>query len=189
MCKIYLIISPCIPSHPTHNHLLPSHPFPPALSHPILLCPILSHPILSHSTPSSSNFCPISPYFFIPMYSSVLLLFISTFTSCLPSHFSSAVEIFPNSQSFTFLFDHFSSSSSLCPSHNLFISLLPLFIWILSLNTNFSLYFLWSASWVIGDGTSKPAKLKVMVVITFCLWVRSLGQDAHCFIAFSWFTF
>ena len=34
-----------------------------------------------------------------------------------------------------------------------------------------------------GVRMSKPAKLKVMVVITFRLWVCSLGQDAHCFIS------
>ena len=176
--NIHLIFFQCIPSLPIPSHLVPSTFFPsfPILSHltpsyHILFCSFLFH-FIPH--------CPISPYFFLLMYSNVLLLFISTLTCSLSSQLSSAVEPFPNSQSFTFLFDHFSSSSSFCPSHNFLISLL---IWIFSLYINFSL-FLWSASWVIGDGTSKPAKLKVMVVITFCLWVRSLGQDAHCFIAF-----
>ena len=141
--KFTWYFSPCIPSHPTHNHLLPSHPFPSTLvpSYPILSHFIPSHPITLYSTPFFLQFiphCPISPYFFLPMYSSVLLLVISTFTSPLPSHFSSAVESFPNSQSFTFLFNHFSSSSSFYPSHNFLFSLLPLIIWFLSLYTDFS---------------------------------------------------
>ena len=126
-----------IPSHPIPSipiNLCPifsySTPSYPTLSHSILLLPFPLYPTLSHSTLFLSSHvfkCSFIVHFNFHLSST--------------SHFSSAVESFPNSQSFTFLFDHFSSSSSLCPSHNLFISLLPLLIWILSLNTNFSLFF------------------------------------------------
>ena len=89
--NIYSMYS--IPSHP-----IPSHPFPSTF--------VPSFPILPHLTPPYHTLffsflfhfiphCPIPPYFFLLMYSSVLLLFISTFTCSLPLTFLQLLSLSP----------------------------------------------------------------------------------------------
>ena len=84
----FVIFPPCIPSLP-----IPSHPFPSTF--------VPSFPILPHLTPPYHTLffsflfhfiphCPIPPYFFLPMYSSVLLLF--------PLHFHLQVRMHKHSR-------------------------------------------------------------------------------------------
>ena len=77
---------------------IPSHPIPsipinlfPILSYSVPSYPILFCSFLFHFIPH----CPIPPYFFLLMYSSVLLLFISTFTCSLPLTFLQLLSLSP----------------------------------------------------------------------------------------------
>ena len=103
---------------PPQHYLPPPYPAIQPLSHPILYHPISPHSILPHSI----LLPPSPPYPTIPLSTFSLSTYVFRCSFCCFFNFHQfstllltiSCWLFPNSQSFTFLFDHFSSSSSLC---------------------------------------------------------------------------